>query len=245
MTNRYSDFGKDCVIAHGSGWLVADKPSGMSVHNDPGGDLCALLIRNLRSNTELTAAVGFDSRYGLHPVHRLDRETSGVILLGCQRDVFDQLSHEMRTGAATKVYRALVHGSVQPADDWRWWDWPLTASSAGRKNPAGRGPRKPCKTRYRLMRQTRHYSLLECRPLTGRTHQIRRHAALAGHPLVGDKRYGSLRACRYLEKHHRFTRLGLHAAALTIRMPGERETRTFETGELPIGLVQLLEADRE
>lgn len=243
MTGPDPDIGVPSIIAYGPGWLVANKPSGLSVHNDPGGDLCALLKRDLQSNSELAAAVGFDIQYGLHPVHRLDRETSGIILLSCQRDVFDQLARRIKTDEVTKVYRALVHGAVEPSDDWRLWRWPLTTTSAGRRNPQGQGRRKPCKTQYRLIRKSRHYSLIECRLLTGRTHQIRRHAALAGHPLVGDKRYGSLRACRYLEKHYRFIRLGLHAAALTIRLPREDALRTFETDGLPDELEQLIEMD--
>lgn len=233
------------IIEYGPGWLVLNKPSGVSVHNDPGNDLCALVTRHLRSNADLQATVGFDNRYGLHPVHRLDRETSGIIILSCRKDVFDHMSRQMKAGTATKVYRVLVHGSVQPADQWQVWNWPLTPKSAGRRNPQGSGRRKACKTKYRVVRQSRHYSLIECRLLTGRTHQIRRHAALAGHPLVGDKRYGSLRACRYLETHHGFNRLGLHAAALSIRLPGEKTRRRFEADPIPVELTELIDKDIE
>ena len=233
------------LLAWGPGWLIANKPSGMSVHNDPEGDLCTLLKRYIQSYPDAAAAVAYDTAYGLHPVHRLDRETSGLILLSCRRDVFDELSLQMRGGTATKEYTALVHGPVEPDDEWRAWDWPLTPRSAGRRNPRGQGRRKPCKTLYRVIRQSPHYSLIACRLLTGRTHQIRRHAVLAGHPMVGDRRYGSLRACKYLETHHNFTRLGLHAAALTIRLPGEETIRRIADDKLPAQMADLIDKDIE
>jgi RluA family pseudouridine synthase len=231
------------VIAWGPGWLVADKPSGISVHNDPGTDLCTVLDHYLKTHPEAARSAGYDTAYGLHPVHRLDKETSGVILLSCRRDVFDALSKQFAGDAVTKEYMALVHGEVAMADDWRLWAWPLTAQAAGRRNPQGRGRRRPCQTQIRVETRSRHYSLLRCRLLTGRTHQIRRHAALAGHPLVGDKRYGSLRACRYLETHCRFARLGLHAAALTLRLPGRNSPERFEVSHLPMALRQLIDRD--
>ena len=222
---------------------MAHKPSGMSVHNDPDGDLCALLKQYLRTHPDAAAAVAYDASYGLHPVHRLDRDTSGLILLGCRSETFEAFSLQMREGTAAKEYLALVHGSVQGADQWHTWNWPLSPRSAGRRNPQGRGRRKPCQTLYRVLRQTRHYSLLACRLVTGRTHQIRRHAVLAGHPLVGDRRYGSLRACEYLEKHHDFKRLGLHSAALTIRLPGEKTIQRFADDEFPARMAELVEKD--
>lgn len=231
------------IVDNGPGWLISNKPSGMSVHNDPGADVCTLLNRFLQSNPKAAGTVAYDNGYGLHPVHRLDRETSGIILLSCRKDVFDHLARQFVDSTVTKEYAALVHGSVPLTGGWRSWDWPLTPKAAGRRHPQGQGRRKPCKTQYCVKIQSRHYSLLECRLPTGRTHQIRRHAALAGHPLVGDKRYGSLRACRYLEAHRRFKRLGLHAAALTIRLPGEEGHRRFATGDLPYVLRQLIEQD--
>jgi RluA family pseudouridine synthase len=231
------------VIAWGPGWLVASKPSGISVHNDPGADLCTVLEQYLKTHPAAAGSAGYDAAYGLHPVHRLDKATSGVILLSCRRDVFDALSKQIAGHAVTKEYLALVHGEVAMADDWQLWAWPLTAKAGGRRNPQGKGRRRPCQTKFRVETRSRHYSLLRCRLLTGRTHQIRRHAALAGHPLVGDKRYGSLRACRYLETHFRFARLGLHAAALTIWLPGRNSPERFEATGLPTALRRLIEQD--
>jgi len=231
------------VLGFGPGWLVTEKPSGMSTHNDPEHDLCALLKHYLRENDQAACSVALDTNYGLHPVHRLDRETSGLVLLSCRRDVSAGLAQQFTHGQVTKTYLALAHGSVPPTDDWAPWQWPLTPKASGRRNPRGSGRKTPCRTLYRCLERSRHYSLLECRLVTGRTHQVRRHAALAGHPLVGDRRYGSLRACRYLEKHHRFKRLGLHAVSLKFRPPEFEVPHTFKSARLPMALAQLLDDD--
>lgn len=233
------------VIACGPGWLTADKPSGMSIHNNPGSDLQSVLQLYLESTPKAASTVHYTVHYGLHPAHRLDRATSGIVLLGCSKTVLDDLAHQFAIGAVTKRYVALVHGAVQATGDWHSWRWPLTPKAAGRRSPQGRGRRRPCETRYRVMAHSRHYSLLECQLLTGRTHQIRRHAVLAGHPLAGDSRYGSARACRYLEAHHNFTRLGLHAAALTFRLPDEEAPRQYESQGLPVSIRQLIEQDAD
>jgi 23S rRNA-/tRNA-specific pseudouridylate synthase len=120
----------------------------------------------------------------------------------------------------------------------------LTADAAGRNDPMGKGKRMPCITRWRILDYSRHYTLIDCEPLTGRKHQIRRHAKLAGHPVVGDRRYGSARSLAYLRQHRGFNRLGLHAHALTLRLPGESRTTTFHSGGLPQAMRQLLEMDR-
>lgn len=231
------------VLARGQGWLVADKPHGMSVHNAPGSDLRSILTQYLHDTPNAANVIDYDEAYGLHPVHRLDKETSGVILLSCRRDVFNHLTGQFALNKVTKRYTALVHGSVAAPSGWGQWDWPLTPRAAGRKNPQGSGRRSPCRTRYRIEAQSRHYSMLECRLLTGRTHQIRRHAALAGHPLVGDKRYGSLRACRFLDRNYGFHRLGLHAVGLTFTPPGSKQPQKIESAQLPTALMALFKGD--
>lgn len=228
------------ILGRGSGWLVVEKPSGMSVHNDPGTDLCSRLNQFILSHPKIAIVVAYDPQYGLHPVHRLDKETSGVILLSCRRRVFDHFSRQFEQGMVTKRYLALVHGSVPTKEQWDLWRWPLTPRASGRRAPQGQGRRIPCETHYRCLRHSHHYSLLECRLDTGRTHQIRRHAALAGYPLIGDQRYGSLRACRYLEKNYNFKRLGLHSAGLSIQLPNFDKRQHYESEGLPHELERLM-----
>ncbi|MEJ2040304.1 MAG: RNA pseudouridine synthase, partial [Desulfosarcinaceae bacterium] len=209
------------IAAHGKGWLVVEKPAGLSVHNDPDRDLISLMAR----------FPGF----GLHAVHRLDRDTSGLILLACRRDVFHALNHQFTQGKVDKEYLALVHGRLEQPPDRQWanWDFSLAKTSGGRTNIPGNGKRLPCLTRYRVEGSTNRYTLLRCRLVTGRKHQIRRHAALAGHPVLGDRRYGSSRACRYLARHHHFTRLALHAALLRFQPPEAAAYSVLQSSRLP------------
>jgi 23S rRNA-/tRNA-specific pseudouridylate synthase len=230
------------LIASGGGWIVVDKPAGMSVHNEPGRDLCSLMAAWLRAQTGSASDLGCDPRFGVHAVHRLDRETSGLLLLACRRDISEILSREFVQGRVEKEYLALVHGLI-PAGAAGSWEWPLSPSAGGRNDPQGRGARSASLTRYHRLESGRRYTLLSCRPLTGRQHQIRRHAALAGHAILGDRRYGSPRACRYLAEHHNFTRLALHAAALTLRLPDPERAQRFESPELPEAIRALLDHD--
>lgn len=219
-------------VAIGEGWMVVEKPAGISIHNEPGRDLITLMAPHVVA----------DGGFGIHAVHRLDRETSGIILLAYRRAVFEALSREFAAGRVIKEYWAVAHGHL-PLEEEGCWDWPLNPNEGGRSDPQGRGDRVACITHFSAIRHSPHYSMLRCRPATGRRHQIRRHAALAGHPVVGDRRYGSLRACRFLESKLGFSRLGLHSAALTIRMPGQNEPRHFASAKLPKELEELLSRD--
>jgi 23S rRNA-/tRNA-specific pseudouridylate synthase len=85
--------------------------------------------------------------------------------------------------------------------------------------------------------------MVEIELLSGRTHQIRRHAKLSGHPVVGDARYGSTRAARYLKSNHAFDRLGLHAQTLTIRLPGKEAPITIQSPAIPAQMLDLFQND--
>lgn len=101
---------------------------------------------------------------------------------------------------------------------------------------------QPYITEYRVLEHSRRYSLIEARPLTGRRHQIRRHAKLAGHPIVGDRRYGSRRAWSVLQRNG-FHRMALHAASLTFTPPGEKESVTVGDSAVHGDFRALLESD--
>ena len=234
------------VVACGSRWLVVDKPCGTSIHNDPGGDLCSLVLTKVRAGG--LPAVGHDVP-AIHAAHRIDRDTSGIVILAGDPETLAFFGGQFAAKAVHKQYLAVVHGHLggQHTDQdqgWIDWIWPLTAAAAGRSDPMGKGKRMPCTTRWRTLAHSLHYSLVECEPLTGRKHQIRRHAKLAGHPVAGDRRYGSTRSLVYLRRHHHFNRLGLHAHALNLRLPGDAGTTTFQSGGLPEAMRQLLEMDR-
>ena len=232
------------VVACGTRWLVVEKPCGMSIHNDPGGDLCSLVMAAVRAARLPAVGQNFSA---IHAAHRLDRDTSGVVMLAGDPETLAFFGAQFAARAVQKHYLAVVHGRLEGPcadEDGVDWNWPLTAAAAGRNDPMGRGKRNPCITRWRILAHSLHYSLVECEPLTGRKHQIRRHAKLAGHPVVGDRRYGSIRSLAYLRRHHNFNRLGLHAHALTLCLPGETGTTTFQSGGLPEAMRRLLDMDR-
>lgn len=232
------------VVACGSRWLVVEKPFGMSVHNDPGSDLCSLVLTAVRAGS--LPAVGTDCP-AIHAAHRIDRDTSGVVMLAGDPETLAFFGGQFAAKSVCKQYLAVVHGRLEspPADPgWLDWTWPLTTTAAGRNDPMGRGKRRSCITRWRTLAHSLRYSLVECAPLTGRKHQIRRHAKLAGHPVVGDRRYGSKRSLAHLRRHHDFNRLGLHAHAVALRLPGDAKNTTFQSGGLPKEMRQLLDSDQ-
>jgi 23S rRNA-/tRNA-specific pseudouridylate synthase len=187
-----------------------------------------------------------DPEFGIHPVHRLDRETSGVILLAVRREMFRFFSNQFESRQVKKRYVAILHGMLENPDgkdSWGMWRWALAQGAGGRQNPEGSGPRQESLTRYQVLGHSAHYTMVQIELLSGRTHQIRRHAKLSGHPVVGDARYGSTRAIDYLKGNHAFDRLALHARALTFQLSGVKEPKTVETPEIPRQMQDLFEND--
>lgn len=233
------------VIALGKGWLVVDKPAGMSVHNEPGRDLCSLVSAFIKKE-RISRESAPDPDFGVNPVHRLDRETSGLILLALTREMFRFFSNQFESRQVKKRYIAILHGRLEKPEgssEWGTWTWALTGTAGGRHNAEGSGRRQESLTRYRVLDHSDHYTMVEIELLTGRTHQVRRHAKLSGHPVIGDLRYGSARSAKYLGSNHAFDRLGLHAMALTIRLPGEKAPRTIESPAIPGRMLDLFQND--
>jgi tRNA pseudouridine65 synthase len=204
------------ILTQGPGWLVIDKPAGLSVHNDPEGKADALSVLHaiLTRNPELAKATAWDRAFGLAPVHRLDRDTSGVLLIATQKNTASRLQQEFEARRVEKTYRAIVRGSLQGGGSW---NFPLSERAEGRRNPQGPlAERKPCSTVFRLVRANAHLSELEIDLLTGRQHQIRRHAALARHEVAFDRRYGDPRYVKRLEGIFGFSRLLLHSSRLKL-----------------------------
>lgn len=171
---------RDCVIYEDDGLLVVNKPTGLAVHG--GSGLKLGLIEALRQ-------VRDDARLEL--VHRLDRDTSGCLLIAKKRSALRQLHAALLEGGVDKRYLALAVGR-----------WPKRFSEVRaplRKNELASGERmvrvsedgKPSHTTFKVLGQYKDATLVEASPITGRTHQIRVHAQFAGCPLVGDVKYGS------------------------------------------------------
>ena len=186
--------------------IVLDKPSGMLAVPGRGPDLQDCL--SARVQTELPAAA---------VVHRLDRDTSGLIVMALTADAQRELSRQFAAREVEKVYRAMVFDS--PADDEGLIDLPL-------RKDFDRPPRhmvchvhgRAAQTSWRVVRRFADRTLLEVKPITGRSHQIRIHLAELKHPILGDPLYAHEAALGMAE------RLMLHAEQLTVTHPrtGER-----------------------
>ena len=197
------------VIYEDADLLVIDKPAGIAVHG--GSGLSYGVIEALRMLYPLAPS--------LELVHRLDRDTSGCLLVSKRRSTLRTLHELMRRGGVEKRYLALLAGQVPWHE--RRVDAPL------RKNVLRSGEREvrvdpegnPSLTLFRCVQRFEQATLVEAALITGRTHQIRVHAAHLGHPVLGDTKYGDAEANRGMRLLG-LRRLFLHAAALSFPRPG-------------------------
>ena len=228
------------VLDGDEGWVALEKPCGVSVHNEPGRDLVSVVTRLLAADP--MALKQGEGSATVHAVHRLDGETSGVVLFAFGKEAARYLTRQFEEKTVVKEYIALVHGTIDEPKGL--WDTPLTKEAGGRTNAAGTGKRKPSSTTFSVEARSLRYTLIACSPLSGRKHQIRRHAKLAGHPITGDKRYGTKRALAVLEERFGYKRLGLHARSLTFTPPGANEIRTITSlTSVPQAMTDLMAGD--
>ncbi|WP_455381446.1 RluA family pseudouridine synthase [Salinispira pacifica] len=199
--------------------LVINKPAGMVVH-PAHGSRHGTLMQGLLYRIETLGAQFAGSVYRDRPgiVHRLDKDTSGVIVAAKNPASLEHLSAQFRTRSVVKRYFAVVKGIPEPRSgkiEGRIRRDPVHRKRFALSTTSG----KPSRTRYRVIRDLDGYALVELRPTTGRTHQLRVHMRHIGHPILGDPIYG-----RTDSKHPGAT-LMLHAAELTIETPdGVRRT---------------------
>ena len=221
--------------------VVVDKPAGMTVH--PGaGARAGTLVHALLYHCRDLSGVGGVERPGI--VHRLDRDTTGVLVVAKNDAAHRALAAQFKARRVRKVYDALVWGRPGPAGTI---DLPIGRHPTARVRMAVRPGGRPARTAYRVSASYGPVSLLELHPETGRTHQIRVHLSALGHPIVGDRTYGGAeRADRVTDRAVRdvlraFRGLALHARVLEFSHPVTGERRTFEAPR-PAGLQSLLEA---
>jgi 23S rRNA pseudouridine955/2504/2580 synthase len=190
--------------------LIINKPSGLAVHG--GSGISQGLIEALR-------VMRPEARF-LELVHRLDRDTSGCVMIAKKRSMLRFLHEQLRSGKIDKRYLALVSG--------RWPNKRRVVNEPLLKNSLQSGERmvnvssegKKSITEFSVVERYAQATLVEAKPITGRTHQIRVHAQYAGHPLLGDDKYGNQAACREF-KRRGLKRLFLHAASLKVPMPAD------------------------
>jgi 23S rRNA pseudouridine1911/1915/1917 synthase len=217
------------VVYEDTALAVIDKPAGLVVHPAHGHETGTLLNALLARYPELRNWPG-EGWPGL--VHRLDRETSGLLLVARTPEVQETLRAQWKAHGVRKVYVALVIGA--PQLDRARIDSPIARDPHQRQRMAvvSEGGREAV-TEYRVLERLGNYTLLEAYPETGRTHQIRVHLAAIGHPVVGDHLYGPRR--QRLDPGRHF----LHAARLTFRHPTSGEEMTFSV-PLPAELEEVL-----
>lgn len=216
--------------------LVVHKPAGIPVWPEQTwqGETVATLVLGQFPELE---KLGEQRRYGI--AHRLDKDTSGILLVAKTKEVFDFLQEQFKSRQVQKRYLCLVEGNLKkeagvietllgrsPADRKKQKAYPLSEAGPGRRE---------AKTEYRVIKKFEGYTLAEVTPKTGRKHQIRAHMASLGHPVAGDKLYGF----KNQQIPEGLTRHFLHASYLKIKMPDGVE-REF-TSELPKGLKNILE----
>lgn len=200
---------ESCVIYEDDHLLVLNKPSGTAVHGGSGLKFGAI---------EALRALRPDARY-LELVHRIDRDTSGILLVAKKRSALRKLQEQFREKTVKKYYFALVMG------EWKASCKKVTApllknevNSIVRVNPNG----KASDTRFKVLERFEHATLVQASPVTGRTHQIRVHCQYEGHPIAWDDRYGDPRFDAYTKKTG-LNRLFLHAANIKFTHPSTDE----------------------
>jgi 23S rRNA pseudouridine1911/1915/1917 synthase len=210
--------------------LVVDKPAGLTVH--PGaGQSAGTLVNALLHHVKDLSGVGGVLRPGI--VHRLDKGTSGLMVVAKDDQTHRALSAQFAGRSVEKEYLALVHGVPARAEG------EITATIGRdplqRKKMSTRAPRgREARSRYRVVERLDGAALLRVRIFTGRTHQIRVHLASIGHPVAGDATYGGRRtpSCSRLTSRQALdalSRPALHAARLVFEHPATGRTLTFES----------------
>ena len=211
--------------------LVIDKPAGMVVHPAP-GHTSGTLVNAILYHVPDLKGVGGVERPGI--VHRLDKDTSGLLLVAKNDQAHRELQRQFKAREVEKVYLALVEGHLQPKVGRI--EAPIGRDKKHRKRMAVTREGREAITEYRVRGYYGDYTLVEVHPLTGRTHQIRVHFAFIGHPLAGDTVYGhrKQKLRPWLKRHF------LHAYKLRFRLPRTGEWVEF-TSPLPQDLQAVLD----
>ena len=216
------------VIFEDAALLVVNKPAGLVVH-PAHGHASGTLVNAVLAHCPQVADVGGPDRAGI--VHRLDKDTSGLILIAKDEATHAALQRQFKHRQVTKTYLALVEGPVQPREGIV--EAPVGRDKRQRKKMAVVRSGRQARTMYRAVEYFDDHTLLEVRPHTGRTHQVRVHLAWLGYPIVGDAVYGHRRQ-RLLRGRH-----FLHAARLRFTHPATGEEVEFEA-PLPPKLAAIL-----
>lgn len=226
------------IVYEDEALMVINKPAGLVVHPGTGNADRTLLNALLHHAPELQSL----PRAGI--LHRLDKNTSGLLVIAKTPSALKELSHQLKKRTILREYQAIVYGKMISGGKV---DAPIGRHPLQRKRMAVIETGKPAITHYRIAEKFRHLTLLKCRLETGRTHQIRVHMTHIRHPIVGDTAYGGKvqlakgMTNELIQALRQFKRQALHAFALGFVHPDKGEEMHFEA-ELPGDFVGLLEA---
>jgi 23S rRNA pseudouridine1911/1915/1917 synthase len=215
--------------------IVLDKPAGLVVHPAPGNRDHTLVNALLAHCGSSLSGIGGVARPGI--VHRLDKDTSGLIVVAKNDAAHHALSGQFADRSLSRTYRALVWGLPVPSAGSI--DAPIGRSPKDRKKMAVTSKGRSALTHYKVIEEYGDVSLVECQLATGRTHQIRVHLAHIKHPVVGDPVYGKSRAKKGEESLQNFPRQALHAVALHFIHPRTHKLKKF-TSKLPKDMQKLI-----
>ena len=228
------------IVYENSDVIVLDKPAGLIVHPRQtktgvpiAKELNNTLVSGLLAHYPLLTNVGDNPTIRPGIVHRLDKDTSGLMIVAKNQKSFNWLKKQFQERKVQKKYLALVCG--QPKNDSDTIEAPLGRSKSDPTKQKIDSQGKPAVTDYKTIKRFKNFTLIEARPKTGRLHQIRVHLAHLGHPVAGDKKYGQEnRPCPAGLK-----RQFLHAQELKIILP-EGNKKTF-SAPLPMDLTTIIE----
>lgn len=212
--------------------LVLNKPRGMVVHPAPGHYSGTLVNGLLAYGSQLSQVNGL-LRPGI--VHRLDKDTSGLLMVAKQDEAHLSLAQQLKEHTVTRKYVALVHGTIQ--HDQGTIEAPVGRDPKNRLRMAVTEKGKPAVTHFNVLKRFDRYSLVECDLETGRTHQIRVHMKFIGHPVAGDPLYGPAITLPINGQ-------ALHAKMLGFNHPATGERLLFDS-PLPDDMLRLIQALEE
>lgn len=223
------------VVFENADLMMVNKPAGMVVH-PAAGHFSGTLVHAALAHAPELEGIGGEQRPGI--VHRLDKDTSGLIIIAKNERAHRWLQDQFRLRKVHKTYLALLDG--KPPTPTGRVEAEIARDPAHRKQmavvPDGRG--REAVTEYKVIEQFPKHTLIEAYPLTGRTHQIRLHMAFLKCPIVGDTLYGHKHKSLQIDRHF------LHAARISLVLPGEKAERTF-TASLPDELSAILDQLRQ
>ena len=211
--------------------LVIDKPTGVAVHGGSGVSFGVIeSLRAARPEAKM-----------LELAHRLDRDTSGLLMLAKKRSALVELHRMLRDGEVEKIYLAVVKGAPPKKAFEIRESLHKHVTASGERRVSVNEDGQPAVTRVRLVEKSHDFSIVQLRLMTGKTHQIRVHLAHAGHPVLGDEKYGDFELNRALARQG-VKRLFLHAQRLAFTHPIDGKAIAFES-PLPDDMIRFCEAN--